>query len=368
MENSQRRFIGLDLAKRTMEVCMLCEGERLPGMSGIRTDEKGRERLASYLRKDDVVGMEACSIAFLLGRYLRDTAGCTVYILNPGKLQMIWKSTRKTDKEDARKIASLIMRTPEEELPLVSLPEEQEEELRNLVSMKQFLTRLRTSLINRLHAIYVQTGLTGLKKNSLATVRGRERQRAALTREAHILIAGSIEKELRATEEELGIFKDKIDGIVRKSELTPYILSIPGVGPALAAAFLAYIGDGKRFTKPAEAANYVGLVPRVDCSGETNRYGNILPGGNRALRSIILQCAWALVRSKNGGRLRKKYDELTGRMSKAKSAVAIARRMITLMWVLVTRREFYKDMPKAELKKKLRYYKLDCMVGEALAS
>jgi transposase len=368
MNNSQRRFVGLDLAKRTVEVCMLCEGEKLPGMSGIRTDEKGRERLASLLCQDDVVGMEACSIAFLLGRYLRDTVGCTVYILNPGKLQMIWKSTRKTDKEDARKIASFIMRTPEEELPLVSLPEEQEEELRNLVSMKQFLTRLRTSLINRLHAIYVQAGLTGLKKNDLATAAGREKQRAALTRKAHILIAGSIEKELGTTEEELGVFKEKIDGIVSTSELAPYIMSIPGVGPALTAAFLAYVGDGKRFTKPAELANYAGLVPRVDCSGETNRYGNILPGGNRALRSIILQCAWALVKSKNGGRLKEKYLELSGRMSKTKSAVALARRIITLMWVLVTRREFYKDITEAELRKKLRYYKLDCMAWEALAS
>jgi hypothetical protein len=55
-------------------------------------------------------------------------------------------------------------------------------------------------------------------------------------------------------------------------------------------------------------------------------------------------------------------------MSKTKSAVAIARRMITLLWVLVTRREYYKDMAKAELVKKLRYYKLDRMVWEALAS
>jgi transposase len=368
MTNNQKRFIGLDLAKRTVEVCIRCEGELPQRMSGIRTDEQGRERLASLLRSDDVVGMEACSIAFLLGRYLRNTVGCTVYILNPGKLQLIWKSTRKTDKEDAAKIASFIMRNPEEELPLVSLPTEQEEVLRSLVSMKQFLTALRTRLINRLHALYVQAGITGLKKSNLARAEGREQQRAALAGEAYILIAESLERELETTEKELGIYKETIDCIVRDSALTPYILSIPGVGPGLAAAFLAYIGDGKRFTKPAEVANYVGLVPRVDCSGETNRYGNILPGGNRALRSIILQCAWALVRSGNGGRLQEKYLELTERMSKTKSAVAIARRMITLMWILVTRREYYKDITKAELLKKLRYYKLTSMAWEALAS
>jgi transposase len=192
---------------------MLCEGETPPGMSGIRTDEKGRERLASLLCQDDVAGREACSIAFLPGRYLRDTAGCAVYILNPGKLRMIWKSTRKTDKEDARKTASFIMRTPREELPLVSLSEEQEEELRSLALMKQFLTRLRTSLINRLHAVYVQAGQ---KKSPLATAAGRKKQGAALTREAHILTAGSIEKEPGTPEEEPGVFKEKRDGIVSK--------------------------------------------------------------------------------------------------------------------------------------------------------
>jgi transposase len=68
---------------------------------------------------------------------------------------MIWQSTKKTDKEDALKIAKFIQRYPEEELPLVSLPTEQEEELRQLISMKQFLVKMRTALINRLHALYV---------------------------------------------------------------------------------------------------------------------------------------------------------------------------------------------------------------------
>ncbi|MDR2793941.1 MAG: hypothetical protein LBB61_09820 [Treponema sp.] len=64
-------------------------------------------------------------------------------------------------------------------------------------------------------------------------------------------------------------------------------------------------------------------------------------------------------------RLQGKYRKLTDRMSK--STAAIARRIITLLWVPVTMREFYKDMSKVELIKKLRYYKLDRMVWEALA-
>jgi hypothetical protein len=204
MNHSQRRFAELDLVKRTVEVCMRCEGAKLPGTSGIRTDEKGRERLASLLCQDDVAGREACSIAFLPGRYLRDTAGCTACILNPGKLRMIWKSTRKTDQEDARKIAAFIMRTPREELPLVpsggtggSTAESGVDEAGSYPA----------EVINRLHTISVQAGL---KKSALATAAGRKQQRAALTREAHILIAGSIGKERGTPEEEPG-------GIQRKA-------------------------------------------------------------------------------------------------------------------------------------------------------
>jgi hypothetical protein len=64
------------------------------GTSGVKTDGKGGERPASLLRKDDVVGREACSVAFLLGRYLRETVGRTVYILNPGKPQRNKKKNR----------------------------------------------------------------------------------------------------------------------------------------------------------------------------------------------------------------------------------------------------------------------------------
>jgi hypothetical protein len=44
-------------------------------------------------------------------------------------------------------------------------------------------------------------------------------------------------------------------------------------------------------------------------------------------------------------------------MSKTKSAVAISRRMVRLMWVLAKRRQLYADVPAGELARKFRYYK-----------
>ena len=128
----------------------------------------------------------------------------------------------------------------------------------------------------------------------------------------------------------------------------------------LAAAFLAYIGDGSRFSKASEVANYVGLVPKIDSSGETTRSGHITKAGCRALRGTIIQSVWTLVRCKSGGGwLQTKFFLLNERMSKTKSAVAIARKMIVLMWVLVRKKEFYAGSSRAMLESKFRRYNLD---------
>jgi transposase len=356
-----KRYVGLDLAKRTMEVCIVQDGEAgVKRESGMKTGGKGRERLAGLLRESDVVGMEACGYAFLLARYLQAETGCAVYmyILNLGKLRRIGQSTKKTSKEDALKIAKFIQRYPKEELPLVSLPTEQEEELRQLIAMKQFQVKTRTALINRLHALYVLAGETGLKKKDLAAAESREKQKVLLRNDTQRMIAESIERELEVVETELAAYKETIAKLVRGSELAPYIMSIPGVGPALAAAFIAYIGEGSRFETAGQVANYAGLTPVLDCSGDTQRYGHIQRGGCRALRSIILQSAWSLSRSTGGGRLKEKFMALSGRMNKTKSAVAIARRMVVLMWVLAKRRQTYAGISGNELAKKFCYYKL----------
>jgi len=269
MEQGKGRFVGIDLAKKSMEVCILGEG-KAAARSSYKTDAVGRTRLGKILTSDDIVAVEACALAFVVARQLRREVGCTVLVLNPGKLAMIWQSTRKTDKEDARKLASLVQRYPEEELPVVAVPDEREEAMRSTVSMKHYLVRLRTSLLNRLHTLYVQAGMTFVKKSELDSGAARERMAGRL--DGFLArFAAVIGRELDATEEEIASLEKELREMVAQHELAPYVMSVPGVGPGVAAAFLAYVGDGSRFSSPAQVANYIGLVPRLDCSGETNR-------------------------------------------------------------------------------------------------
>jgi len=363
MEQKKGRFVGVDLAKRSMEVCFLAHDGTAERRS-YRTDDDGRRRLGSALRKSDRVAVEACSLAFVLSRQLEREVGCRVSILNPGKLAVIWQSTRKTDKEDAYKLASLIQRFRADELPIVAVPTEREEKLRGVVSMKHYLVKLRTSLLNRLHAIYVQAGMTFVKKSDLATAKTRQKMALHLSGQLE-RFAAIIGAELGVTEGQLASITEELRTMVAEHELAPYVMSIPGVGPEVAAAFLAYVGDGSRFAGPAQVANYIGFVPRIDCSGETNRYGHITQEGCQAVRGVILQAAWSVIRCKEGGRLKEKFFLLSQRRGKTRSAVALARRMVGLMWILVTRREYYADASKQMLEKKFRRYGLKSEGWEA---
>jgi hypothetical protein len=68
------------------------------------------------------------------------------------------------------------------------------------------------------------------------------------------------------------------------------------------------------------------------------------------------------------GPLYEKYEDLSGRMNKRKSAVAIARKMVSLAWLLMKRRDYYHGMDSAALEKKLRYYKIKKMAEEAVSA
>jgi hypothetical protein len=76
------------------------------------------------------------------------------------------------------------------------------------------------------------------------------------------------------------------------------------------------------------------------------------------VRGVILQATWSLIRCKEGGRLKEKFFLLAERRGKTRSAVALARRMVGLMWILVTRHEYYADASKEMLESKFRRYGL----------
>jgi transposase len=342
-----------------MEVCILGPDRKTTRWSA-KTDFEGRKRLARQLRADDIVGVEACVFAFTLERYLRESVGCEIIVLNPGRLAIIHQSTNKTDKLDAYRIGLMISRFDRSELPEVSVPSEKEEEMRTYVSAKQFFTSSRTRAINRLHALYVQAGITDVEGKDLKIKAERDRRGHELPGFFRVA-AMALGREIDATEENIETFEAELQRLAAEHELTPYLMSVLGVGPNVVTAFLAYVGNGSRFNTAGQVSAYAGLVPRVDCSGETERYGGITKFGNPVLRKLLLKAAWSLTHSKDGGRLKVKYAYFLEHKGKMKSIVALARKILELLWILARRREYYADCSEARLAMKLKRYGIEKM-------
>ena len=100
------RWIGLDLSKKTYEMRYFDQEGKVAGSGGLTT-KAGRAKLYAKLKPEDIVALEANSLAFVMERQMR-AIGCTVVILNASQLSVIYSSTKKTDKEDAVKLARLI--------------------------------------------------------------------------------------------------------------------------------------------------------------------------------------------------------------------------------------------------------------------
>jgi transposase len=240
----------------------------------------------------------------------------------------------------------------------VPLPTEEEEAFRSDITMKEFVKKERNMAINRLHGLYGQVGIIDVTRKDLGDEEGRKARHGELPdglREYAVIL----EEQLVLFGKRLQEMEDRIAKRTREHELAPYVMSIPGIGIGIAAVLLAYLGDGSRFTDGGQVANYAGFTPRVDYSGERERYGSIARRQFcHPIRAITLEDVWALIRSKNGGALLEKYESLRERMGKKKSAVAVARKMVRLAWLLIRRREYYRRVDGGWLKKKLAYYKV----------
>ncbi len=351
------RFIGIDVGKRTMVACFMDNQQTQLHMESYKTSVRCRKRLYRQLHAEDVVGIEAGSLTFTIAKEIQKDVGATVHVLHPAKLHFIFKSVKKTDTEDARKISRHIVMNTADVLCTICIPSDQEVENRAIAKEALYISKSRTREINRFHAIFVRNGITTMKSKDLKTKKAREKAMQNLSG-LSLEEAQRLHKHVCIHEEDMKTLEEKIKDRLSNNTQAERLLSIPGVAVKTAFAFLAYVGDGSRFTSGKEVANYVGMVPRLDSSGDSEYFGRIHKRGPSILRAYFVQAAWALVRSKEGGVLKLHYEALAARRGKRIAIVATARKMLELAWTLIHKQEFYRYSSSAGRLRKIKYYKL----------
>ena len=351
---TEGRFVGIDLGKRTYEVAIVGKGGKVTKSNG-RTHIDGRQLLYKKLRPHDKVALEAGNLAFIIGKEIEAAVGCKVYILNPSRLALIYGSMKKTDKEDALKLAHILEDYNEERLPVVPIPSDKEIRRRKLVSSYNRTQQSRNRDINQLHALFVSQGITTKVRKDLSNNELRReaiRELSGLERkEAEYLV-----KRLELCDHRLVELEKEMEAEAKGDEQIERIRKVPGVGPKTAFAFVAFVGV-ERFENAGQVSNYLGLVPRVYISGETEHYGRITKRGNGYLRALLVQAAWALTRTKEGGKLKALYEYMTQEKSKSKkkAIVAVARQLAELLYTLMREKGKYESRQfvpeKSEAKK-----------------
>jgi transposase len=115
------------------------------------------------------------------------------------------------------------------------------------------------------------------------------------------------------------------------------LISVPGVGPITALAFLSAVDDPSRFKHARDVGPYLGLTPTRYQSGETDRQGRISKCGDTFTRTCLYEAAHVLLtRVQRFSPLKAWGMRLAKRIGGRKARIAVARKIAAILHCIWT--------------------------------
>jgi len=349
------RGFGLDVHRDFCEVA-IAENGKIRSAGRIPTRVASLELFAQSLVAGEVVALEATSgadkIVSILQRH-----GIRVVVANTRKLKSITEAKAKTDRLDARTLARLLISGLLDE---VWTPDERTRTLRRLTNRRERIVRARTRAKNEAHGVLARNlcerppvtdafGKAG--RRWLAELRLAIDER--LTLDGCLRQVDFLDAEVAALDREIARLALQWPQVLR-------LMTVPGVNVQTAAAFMASIGDVRRFSSPRKLVSYLGLDPRVRQSGNgPARHGRISKAGASEARHMLGEVARKVMQTP--GPLRAFFERVRARRGPQIAATATARKLTVLFWHMLTREEDYAFARPAMTRNKIR--RLELLTG-----
>ena len=210
---------------------------------------------------------------------------------------------------------------------------------------RQLLVRQRTMLSNAIRGHLAELGIISAKgRNGTA-----ELLEVLAARDDRIPVAARLSLEALARQyanitAEIRVIEKQIHAWHRSCEESRRLEEIPGVGPIVATALVAEVGDWKAFSSGRSLAAWIGLVPRQHSTGGKDRLGGISKQGNRYLRWLLITGAMAVIRyARQRGTKRMWLARIMERRPVKIAAVALANKIARMAWAMTVRRERFKE-------------------------
>jgi transposase len=328
------RYLAIDAHKRYVMVGGL-NAQQEPILLARKIDVDAYPQWAqANLKPGDAVVIEATTNTWNLYDATAPLVG-KVVVAHPFAVKQIANARVKTDKLDVYRLARLLAA---DLVPEVWVPPIEVRELRTLIAHRRRLVKLRTMTKNRLHSLVHRNNLLppeggpfaaknrtwweGLSLSSVEKLRIRQ----------DLALLDHLEPQITEVDQELARLSTQPAWV----DYTPYLLQLPGFGLINVMTILSAIGDITRFPHAKNLIGYAGLGSSVHDSGQTHHSGRITKQGRKELRWALVEAAWIAVDTHP--HWKEQFQKLNRRMKSCKAIVAIARKLLVVIWHVMTER------------------------------
>jgi len=280
----------------------------------------------SQLQGEVIVGIEACGYTNWFEE-LMEQLGHKLLVGDAAEIRRLARRRQKNDRRDADLLLDLLVHN---EFPALFRYSRESREVLRQLRYRHKLVKLRTMVINTLHALAINCGLSLRAK--LLTKGGRQQLRAlqlsAISqqqRDELLSLADELSRRIQTVEQWL-------QTQARSEARVQRLQTHPGVGLLTSLCLVHTLGDLSRFSSTRKVAAYVGFDPMEDSSAERKTYGGISKAGSRLLRYLLVEAGQTA--AKDDQHLKQFYRRLLPRRGKARAKVAVARKLLIRCFIM----------------------------------
>jgi transposase len=335
MSTQSKRYVAFDVHKSYVMVAAVNAAQAVVLTPRRVPFSRFETWINKQLKATDEVVLEATTNAWYVHDLLEPLV-TQVVVAHPYRVKLIAAAAVKTDKKDTLALAKLLAANL---IPAVWVPPLEVRELRALISHRRRLVSQQTAAKNRLNSV--------LHRHNIVPPKGKLFSQDNLSWWHSLELPPSERLRVRQDLATLRHLKPHLDEVetelARLSVTDPwanqmtYLVQLPGIGMLTAMTVLAAIGDISRFPSAKKLVGYAGLGARVHASGQTHKGGGITKEGRRDLRSVLVEAAWTAVRF--DPHWQAQFERLARRIGKHKAIVAIARKLLVVIWHVLTAAE-----------------------------
>jgi transposase len=331
-------LLGIDIAKNVFQ---------LHG-----TDKQGKALLKKQLRRVELlafianlptctIAMEACATSNYWGRQF-EKLGHTVKLISPQYVTPFTKG-QKNDRNDAHAIAEAASRPTMRFVPIKNI---EQQDIQSIHRIRQRLVAQRTALCNQIrgllaeYGVFTPQGITHIRSRLLIILDDNNNELTIMTRQLIL----ELYEEFKDTDQRVKKCDTKIKTVFSQNEACKRIAQIEGIGPTIATAIIATVGDTKYFKNGRQFAAFLGLVPKQHSSGGKPLLLGISKRGDRYLRTLLVHGARSVMYVVGEKKDPKSewLKKLKSRRGLNKTCVALANKNARVIWALLSKGENYR--------------------------